>query len=998
MNTYKTLSKKIMKKFLVILLIILGVLLTAVIAIPMFFKDDIKKAIDEAVAESVDADVYFDSDHFGLSLFRNFPNLTVSLNEFGVVGKAPFLGDTLAAIGSFRAVVNLTSLIRGDQIVVNKISLIRPIINVLVLEDGTANYNIFKESEEMDTTQVDEASEPASFSVGIRQWEIIDGSLSYDDRGLPIKIMIEGLKHKGGGDFNQDVFDLSTKTIVGDFSLNFDGVNYMTHKELDIDMTLNMNLPEAKYTFQENAVRVNDFSFGIDGYVAMLDTTGVMMDISFASADNSFKSILSLVPGVYTEEFKELEAKGSLKFSGLAKGAYKYDGSEIPAFKLESTIKDGMVHYPDLPASIKDIQMDILAQNSSGVMEETEIDLRKFAMKLGNNPIEGNFQMKRLDKPKIKSKLFAKLNLADINEIFPIEGITLKGDYNLDANIDGVYDSIAHIIPKFDVKMALNNGSIKLDTIPIPIEDIYFKASVLNKSGKMTETFAKVHTIGAKVDGELIEGQMAFSNLDNYTWDIWVKGNVDVAKITKTFPIEGMSLTGKVIGEIQTAGQMSYVEKKQYDKLPTSGKLTVDNFYLSGEILPQGLNISHSVLVFDPAKISLEQLDGKVGQSTFNMKGQLQNYMAFFLRKETIKGSLKFNSPKFDANEWIPEESTEEVETSSDTAAIDPVIIPKNIDFSINANIDEVIYTNLTMKNAKGNLTARGGKLIFGGFQFDCLDGQFELDGNYNTSVPKKPSYDMKFSVTNLSIREAYKNFKTVKKMAPMAKNMSGRFSANFALDGDIGAGMIPIYETMNGKGVIKTQDVGLKDSKLIEAITKITKLSNSKDAKIKDQTIQAEVINGRVYYEPINLSLGSIKAVISGSNGVDGSLDFVSDVTVPTGNVGQSINSALSSFGLGDKIAPSTVNIPIKIGGTFDKPKCSIRSKKGGTSSKPTAPKEEEEASNKSQEEQRRKQETAKKLEREAKEKAEKELERIKEAEKKRLKEKAIKELRKFF
>ena len=65
---------KIMKKVLIGFGIIIILVLAAAVIVPVLFKDDIKAAIDKEVASSVNADVIFDVDDFGLTLFKNFPN------------------------------------------------------------------------------------------------------------------------------------------------------------------------------------------------------------------------------------------------------------------------------------------------------------------------------------------------------------------------------------------------------------------------------------------------------------------------------------------------------------------------------------------------------------------------------------------------------------------------------------------------------------------------------------------------------------------------------------------------------------------------------------------------------------------------------------------------------------------------------------------------------------------------------------------------------------
>lgn len=59
--------------------IIVVALVLALFAIPYFFKDQIKAKISQAINENVDAKISFaEAD---LSLFKNFPNATVSIEK-----------------------------------------------------------------------------------------------------------------------------------------------------------------------------------------------------------------------------------------------------------------------------------------------------------------------------------------------------------------------------------------------------------------------------------------------------------------------------------------------------------------------------------------------------------------------------------------------------------------------------------------------------------------------------------------------------------------------------------------------------------------------------------------------------------------------------------------------------------------------------------------------------------------------------------------------------
>ena len=308
---------KIVKRILIGIGIFLVLVVAAAIVLPIVFKDDIKAAIDKEIAKSMNADVVFDVNNFSVTLFSNFPNMTVEVKELGVFNRAPFEGVPLFVIEQLNVEVNLKELIFGDQLRLKGITMIKPQIKINVLADGRANYDITYPS----TDTVTVAEEPSSFSFGIDHWEIVDGEIVYDDKSLPYFMELKHLNHTGSGDFTQDVFDLKTHTIADTLTTSYGDMELLTDKRVEIDMVISISEDYTKYTFKENTAKVNDFAMSFDGWFKM-NEKDYGMDITFKSPANTFKSLLSLVPGMYTKDFNGLETKGELTFNGFAKGTY----------------------------------------------------------------------------------------------------------------------------------------------------------------------------------------------------------------------------------------------------------------------------------------------------------------------------------------------------------------------------------------------------------------------------------------------------------------------------------------------------------------------------------------------------------------------------------------------------------------------------------------------------------------------------------------------------
>ena len=163
---------------------------------------------------------------------------------------------------------------------------------------------------------------------------------------------LEEVDHSGSGDFTLEVFDMDTKTHANSVTMSYDGEEYLTRKTVDLEMVLNMDLNEFKFTFKENVAKVNDFSMGFDGWFSMPDEN-MHMDIGFGTKNNSFKSLLSLVPGAYTADFADIKTSGSLQFDGFVRGTY--NATEMPAFNFNMKVADGMFQYPDLPTAVTNI-------------------------------------------------------------------------------------------------------------------------------------------------------------------------------------------------------------------------------------------------------------------------------------------------------------------------------------------------------------------------------------------------------------------------------------------------------------------------------------------------------------------------------------------------------------------------------------------------------------------------------------------------------------------
>lgn len=809
-----------MKKIILIFFTIIGLLLFAMAVAPMFFKDDIQKALDEQVANNLNATFYYSTDDFSLSLFRSFPDLSVAIGNFGVVGINKFESDTLLAVNSFEITIDIMSAISGENIIIKNVLLDQPLINVHVLEDGSASYDIAKPSEE--TTAKEAASEDASttdISITVEKWAIKNGEIDYVDLSSAISFLLDGINHEGSGDFTLDIFDLNTNTVIEEVSFAYGPDVYLNKKRFEADLILNMDLANMKFTFKENKLALNQFGFGFDGFVSM-PGENIDMDITFAGKEISLKSILSLIPGAYQEYLEGISAGGEIGFDGYVKGTYN-----------ENTM------------------------------------------------------------------------------------------------------------PQVAANLSVANGKIKYSEYPVPIEQLNIAAGFNYPSADLKDFTFTVDRFDLLVDGEPASASLRFKDLEDYFWDFNFDGNLDLEKITKVIPVEGMDLTGKINAKLASSGRMSDVEKENYKALTTTGSMTVKDFTYASPDLPQGFGIAETKAAFSPSEIKLTSFKGNAGKTDLNLDGQISQYLEFALEEDaTLKGVFNFSSSLVDINEWMTEGDTVVVE--EDTTTLEVVRIPTNVDFELNSSIDQLVYSTYDIKNFKGSVTVRNGALRMEEVQFQLLDGTFEMSGAYET-ITEEPLYNFTLGIKELSIPRAFKAFSTVQKLAPFAEKMTGKFSTDFQIGGSLLEDMSPNFNTMEGFGLVNVANAALKEVQLLSTVSGFAGGNSLKDndgtVSLKDVLLQTEIKEGRVFVKPFEMRLGGYQTAVEGSNSIVGDLDYTMSVKeVGTGAAGSALNSlASNTLGINNAVS-SKIDIDLGVGGTFASPKVKfqgLRPSGGGSS-----------------------------------------------------------------
>lgn len=773
-----------MKKTLKIAGITLGVILLLLFVLPFAFRGKIAQIVKEEGNRMLNAQ--FDFKALDISLFKNFPSASVTLEDFWMKGTGEFANDTLVEAGELTAAVNLFSLFGNSGYDISKISIEDTRVHAIVLEDGRPNWDVMKTDEEV-TSQ--EESEEGPFRVKLQLLKVEDLTVVYDDRQSKMYAEVCNLKGQCAGDFGSErtVLDLEMETPSLTYKMG--GIPMLNRVTLKTDLNVDADFAQGKYTLAKNSFHLNAIELNLDGWVNTLKD-GLDMDIQLNTNEVGFKELLSLIPAIYAKDFEDLKTDGKVTLSAFAKGKLEGD-TIVPQFEASLQVKDAMFRYPSLPAGVDGINIVASVKNVGGSVDATVITVNPFDFVLAGNP----FSMKAV----VKS----------------------------------------------------------------PVTDPDFQAVA--------------------------------------------KGKLDLGKIKEVYPLEDIQLNGRVDADMNVAGRLSYIEKEQYERVQADGSLQLNSMKIAMKNMPD-VYVEKSVFSFSPRYLQLSETKVKIGDNDLTLDSKLENYLGYMLRGSTLKGSLNVGSNLFNLNDFMHAD-TAAVETAvTDTAAMEVIRVPENLDFTMQANMKEVLFDQMSLKHVMGKLLIKNGKVDMKNLSFETMGGQVVMNGAYTAPEKGQPMLDAGFDMKNISFAQAYKELGLVQQMAPVFEGLKGNFSGDMKISTPLDEQMSPVMNAVQGSGTLSTKDLSLSGVKVIDQIADIVKKPSMKEIKVKDLNIDFEIADGRVNTKPFDLKLGDYSMNLSGSTGLDQTIDYRGKITMP-------------ADGLGAKLG----TVDMTIGGTFASPKVGI-------------------------------------------------------------------------
>ena len=516
--------------------------------------------------------------------------------------------------------------------------------------------------------------------------------------------------------------------------------------------------------------------------------------------------------------------------------------------------------------------------------------------------------------------------------------VKTSGTFSFSAFTKGVYNE--KVMPAFGLDLKVPDASFKYPSLPTSVDKINLDLSINNPDGIPDHTLIDLRKFHMAIAGNPIDASLKIHNpISDPNIALIAVGKVDLTTLSKVIPME-KPMKGKISVDLNLKGAMSLLEQKKYDQFSAKGAIGIEGFNIFNEGLKRDIIIEKANLAFAPEALNLSSFTCSIGSSDISAKGNIYNYLGFYLKGESLNGDLTIAGKKLDLNElYTPDET--KAGQSSPQSANEKLTIPENITFKMAASYNQILFQKVDMQDAKGNIVIDKGRITLNSFAFNSFDGKITTNGSFATPFEKPYEAQFSLKMDQINFIKAADAFKSLDSIAPILKKVDGKTSVTLNLKSDLNNEWSPDLKSIQSDGLLNTSAITISGLKVLQIAADALKMEKLRQITINPTSLSYLIQDGKLLIKPFQIKSGDINGTIAGSTDLaTKGLEYVVTLDLPRNVLGQAANGVINSLAgalqkQGVNYTPgNTVSVDLLIGGTFSaptvKPRLTSKNKEG--------------------------------------------------------------------
>ena len=480
---------KIVKYLFLFILIIALVFAGVGIYISTQYGTIVQKLVAKAINENLKSEVRVGS--IEVSTFDEIPYFSLVFRGVAIMEPKDYqkTPDTLIFVKELSLQFDMLDMLAGNY-QLKRVEISDGFGIFEVNKKGVQNFIFWK----LDTTDF----ETSEFQFKLSHLELNRIKYSYIDKSKKVGVRTVAKSAIVTGDFNSKKLKLLVKGDFHSTSVEVDGIQYLSKRNLEINTGLQINNETNVINFLQGEIRFNNaFTLVASGKI---DGPSYVFDIG--SKKIRLEQLNSLVPKKYSDYKNRYESSGDIEVQVKIKG--NYDKSAAPSVRTNFSLKDGTLKEKESKGIIENISLEGYYTNGKNRNAKTsKLLFEKLSGSFPSGKMVGELKLEDFDKLVFSTKLSGSSDLREIVEFSNINNVDVtKGLLDFDVDVKLILSRLM----KENVNLKGSNlkGNIQFSDVNIRFEN---SVNVQNLNGEI-----KLHNKIAQIIG--VKGWVQSSEIE----------------------------------------------------------------------------------------------------------------------------------------------------------------------------------------------------------------------------------------------------------------------------------------------------------------------------------------------------------------------------------------------------------------------------------------------------------------------------------------------------
>lgn len=750
-----------------------------------------------------------------------------------------------------------------------------------------------------------------------------------------IRSHINNLDLKYKGDINNYEFIKGILNLTANGTTLFkDEEKYVDSADLSLEIPVELDLNEVHAKFDKSQINFNDISIEFIGEATIRDEITLDMDVHTNMM--IINNVIRLIPErLRNALLGGMKINGELMINSHIEGTY--DEEQMPVINADVSLNNGYFEMEEeLPYPIRNLNTALHADID--LNGKSDLDIHSLDLKMNKTAVAAKGTVNDfLDKMFCNLNVKTDLYFDDVKSFFPDE-LLAKGAVKADVNVKGTVDQLSELDlmkTKLNGNLYCRNLDIKYaDTINIKSPDLKVDFALPNPQKTMDNGLAQVKLKGSKLNAD-ITGMMTAA-LQDFNIDAQVSNVLDendktaaIADFTFNrvdFNMDDIDLHSNYGGGSASMMPSSNDGNTTYTAVYNSDSLVFgmgEDMHFATEALAVdlsadydeneedailqwkpsvNLDLNHSVFKMSdlPETVVIPQIDLNYGEkglhiensqislgnSDFELVGDLTNLYEHFKNDDLLVGEFTFTSGYTDINQLIEIFSgmgaEDDTVTDSIDAEDDPFMVPQGVDIKLHTIIKNAVAGNMEIRNVGGDATIKDGIMVLEEMGFTSDAAQMQLTALYKSKRKNHLYTGFDFHLLNIDIAEMIRMIPELDTIVPMLKEFAGNAEFHFAAETNLKSDYTPKYSTLKAACSIEGSDLVVLDSETFNKIKKLLLFKKTTDNRIDTLDVQFTVFKNEIDVYPFAVTMDKYSAMLYGRHNLDMSYDYNISVLSP--------------------------------------------------------------------------------------------------------------------